>query len=202
MDIEKAADVPSCNTLIDCIAKLIYGKPMLPNDFATPIRMMLSTWGITDYDELNIFTGDNVHSFLSVMDPDKLGSFLFPLHHKRLAYLIDYAHLGGSLSDVTLIKDVVSHVDQLSRYNTSSLASDGSSGGTYIKKKIVPKLETSSQDEDWFKFKENVTNNLGKAGLAHYLMEEELVIKNSEVTEGVFYTLKKALSGGHTQHLA
>jgi hypothetical protein len=72
-----------------------------------------------------------------------------------------------------------------------------------LDKKIVPTLEKfSGDDEDFYAFQASTMNQLGQAGLAHYLTDANVVSSNKEVAEAVFYAICSSFQGGHAHSLA
>jgi len=86
---------------------------------------------------------------------------------------------------------------------TVAAASTPAASGLLYERKTVPTLDHfSGKNEDYFSWSEKSMNKLGTAGLARFLSDANLVVDNPEMAEAVFYCLKNALHGGHSQHVA
>ena len=71
------------------------------------------------------------------------------------------------------------------------------SGSEDSVKKSVPTVpKFSGVDEDFFTWRDNVINDLGKHGLGRYVLNDDAHSLSPDVSESVFYTLRGALAEG------
>ena len=70
-------------------------------------------------------------------------------------------------------------------------------------KKTVPDLkEFTGKDEDYYSSCDSTVNDLGKAGLIHFLNDTLIIAKSPELATSVFYTLRAALQNGMAANFA
>jgi len=137
-----------------------------------------------------------------------VGELDTPSHCKCLGLLLDYAYSGKMLFQGIKMHHIIKAVStplvsQNSSAPTAAATSTPAASGHSIERKTVPTLDHfSGKNEDYFSWSEKSMNKLGTAGLAWYLSDKQLVEGNPEVAEAVFYFLKNALHGGHSQHVA
>jgi len=157
-------------------------------------------------DDLAVFSSNDLAGEITDTS-NNLGELDTPIHCKHLGFIIDYAHSGKSFFQGITMHEIIKSVSTpLVTQNTSAptvTAASTPASGHLIEKKIVLTLDHfSGKNEDYFSCSEKSMNKLGTAGLAQYLSDPQLTVVNPEVAEAVFYCLKNALHGGHSQHVA
>ena len=167
---------------------------------------LMAYWGVESWDDLAVFSSNDLAEVIT--KASNFGELETPIHCKCLGFLLDYAHSGKLLFQGTTMQEIIKSVStplatQTASALTMATTSTPAASGHSIERKTVPTLDHfSGKNEDYFSWSEKSMNKLGTAGLAWYLYDTQLVVDNPEVAEAVFYCLKNALHGGHSQHVA
>jgi len=119
-----------------------------------------------------------------------------------VANIVQYARHGELTAETTKSEIVVKVSPELTpsmltRILTRTNGSTLKDRTHTVDKKIVPSLKDfSGYDEDWYHWKDESINTLGRAALSGYLTDQNLVATNPEVATSVFYAFKAALDSG------
>ena len=155
------------------------------------LNTMLNEWGVLHWEDLIVFTCTDVNEFF------KSNFETTPVViKKRLGFIVDYSKIG-TLGTITMSKIVTAVNTAKMQGAPSATSQQVSVPNQGLVKKTVPTIDTfSGLDEDFFAWKDKSVNTLGRSGLTNYLSDATLYVKNKELAESVFYTIREALTGG------
>ena len=188
-------------TFIHWVSSLVLNKTDVPTAFAAVVEKMFSVWGATTFLDLISFSGPDVVDFFENLPDAEKVEFTGLLFRRRLEQIVEYAHTGGEYKEDILYSEIVAYLRKPTVKLDTSVAPAVATTST--DKKTIPTLKPfSGTDEDWFHFKENTNNILGRTGLVKYLSDAAIVAQNREIAESVFFAIRQALTDGHANHLS
>ena len=198
----QALPPPTWEEALDLIEKLV-GDGTEDTDFPAVLQGLLDYWGVKTWVDLGVFDCDDFdHAIDTATGIDSLKK---PICRKRLCLILDFARSGNHLYAGITIPDIIKILRDSKQHSAppATAPAPAATSGHSIERKTVPTLDHfSGKNEDYFSWSERSLNKLGTAGLARYLTDPQLGVTNPEVAEAVFYCLKNALHGGHSQHVA
>lgn len=189
--------------LFNLFMKLM-GWNLHDEDLRRLLRHVFAHWGVTTWEDLSSLTHHDVATL--VLREDVPRDLKTAVAASRLAYLVHYAHLG-TINELTTFQRVVDAVRREIGHEISIseqpipkkapattdlvLTPDASS------QMKIPKLPTfSGKDEDYFVWRGDVLNTLGRFSLDQHVSDKAYVDQHKSVARGVFFALKQALDGG------
>ena len=150
---------------------------------------LFAFWGIESYPDLEVFgRSDALDYFKGQTNPASV------LIQKKIGYMVEYACYGAITDSITM-RDIIGMVDKPA--NDAKPASSPTPVVGQAQKKTVPTLEHfSGLDEDYYTWRDSVINDLGQAGLATFVVDKTAHTANKDLSESVFFAMRKAVTGG------
>ncbi len=153
--------------------------------------------GVRGWEDMVVFSARNVEE--EIKESKNPGPLKSVLLHKKLGYIFEFAKYG-TLDTETTMNHIVHVIEEAKAGCTKGEEIVKNVG---LDKKIVPTLEKfSGNDEDFYAFQDSKMNQLGQAGLSHYFTDADVMSRNKEVAEAVFYAIHSSLQGGDAHSLA
>jgi hypothetical protein len=192
---EGSAKITDVAALLEKILHLLMEDP---DEHLPPVlKQFFTHLSVCSWEDMVVFSSHDVEE--EIKESKNPGPLKLVLLCKKLGYIFEFAKFG-TLDTETTMNHIVHVVKE---------AKAGSTKGEEIvkkvglDKKIVPTLEKfSGNDEDFYAFQDSTMNQLGQAGLAHYLTDADVVNSNKEVAEVVFYAIHSSFQGSDARSLA
>ena len=168
------------------------------------IQGMFSDWQVVNWEDLQVISPKEVNNYVSNLKAGPAKDILSPLAVKsKLQYVVEFARVG-QLTDSITIADIVQRVDD-ARHPTSTTSKSAVTFSTSsdTKPRTVPDLdEFSGLDEHFFAYKESTVDTLGQHGFGVYLTDPSRHDSHRELSESVFFAIRKSLRSGTARNLA
>ena len=162
---------------------------------------MLDCWNVKSLEDLAVFSEHDVKEYIQQQSTPS--ALLSPKVTKQLGFVVAFARIGKPLSTVSSIQEITCSVNEYWTAPIGMVRVPGSPSRSATEKKTVPDLTSfSGKDEDFYSWRDDVVNALGKAGLVGFLTNKSLISKHPEMAVSVFYALRAALQGSTASTLS
>ena len=172
----------------------------IPTTASDSLRKVFLEFGVDSWADLALFSLDDIMEYY---ENNKCTDIT--LRDKRLmGYLLKYVKMTPFEPSSSLpMADIIKIVDDVGSIASPQTPNTITVPNHQPVRKIVPELDTfKGTDEDSFGWMEDTLTKLGTAGLARYLTDPALAVKNPDLAESVFYALRRATMNGLAKHVS
>ena len=157
----------------------------IPTTASDSLKKMFLEFGVDSWADLALFSLDDIMEYY---ENNKCTDIT--LRDKRsMGYLLKYIKMTPFEPSSNLpMAEIIKIVDDVGSIASPQTPNTITVPNHQPVRKIVPELETfKGTDEDSFGWMEDTLTKLGTAGLARYLTDPALAVKNPGLAESVFY---------------
>ena len=122
---------------------------------------------VTSWKDLEVFDRDDVAEWF-----ESNHTHLKQVIQKRLGYIVEYVRYNVIL-DSTTMRDIMGTVNAVKTDATETVVTSKSGSEDSVKKSVPTVAKFSGVDEDFFTWRDNVINDLGKHGLGRYVLNDD-----------------------------